>query len=110
MPRANIKTATLFNGRVVIGGLTEPKRTLSTHVHILTYKAGDVSENLVKSEVLNSTAHRLELRSNLAQVMCRCLIIAAMQGWDVEELVDDGWEYIGDRFKDFKNNWEWKEG
>ena len=110
MRKVGVGVPTLFNGRVVLGGITEPKRTLSTHVHILAYKAGDVAENIVKMEVLDSTAHRLELRNNLAQIMCRCLIIAAVQGWDVEELVDDGWDYIGERFKDFEKNWEWKEG
>ena len=110
MIKVGVGVPILSNGRVVLGGVTEPKRSLSTHVHMLAYKAGDISENFVKMEVLDSVAHRLEFRNNLAQLICRCIIIATTQGWDVGELVDDGWDYIGDRFKDFEDNWDWKEG
>ncbi|RLF42954.1 MAG: hypothetical protein DRN17_07030 [Thermoplasmata archaeon] len=108
--QTSIKLPTIIDGRVVLGNISEPERTLETRLSILTYKVGNLHENLVKWKTLESKAHKLEFKSNLAQALCHCITIAMSQGWDVSELVDLGWEYIGDRFKDFKKNWEWKEG
>ena len=93
---------------IILDGIEEPPVNLETMLSILTYKVGDLHENLVKAKRLESKAHKLEFKNNLAQVMCHCIKIALSERLDVSELVDLGWEYIGERFKDFEENWNWK--
>lgn len=103
-----IKVPAMIENRIVLDGIQEPPSSLETRLSILTYKVGNMHENLVKGKRIDSEVHRLEFQYNLAQVMCHCIIIAMTEGYDVSKLVDMGWEYIGERFKDFRDNFDWR--
>lgn len=102
MKDAKIKIPALMSHRIVLKGIQEPESTLAERLMILNYKVGSMNEHLLKYHKLGSKVHKEEFKVNLAETMCHIITIAMTQGWDVSELVNIGWEKIGDRFEDFK--------
>jgi hypothetical protein len=105
--RAIINVPELISGRVMLNDILEPPSAFSDRLLILNYKVGSLNEHLVKYRRLGqSSVQCQEFKMNLAETICHCLTIATVLGWDIPALVNQGWEKIGDRFKDFvKEEW-----
>ena len=102
MKKIMIKMPTLMDNRIVLKGIQEPETELIERLMIVNYKVGSMNEHLLKYHKLGSNVQKEEFKMNLSETLCHCMTIAIAQGWDVSELVDLGWEKIGDRFKDFE--------
>lgn len=102
MKKIMVKIPTLMDNRIVLKGTQEPEAELIERLMIVNYKIGSMNEHLFKYHKLGSNVQKEEFKMNLSETLCHCMTIAMMQGWDVSELADLGWEKIGDRFKDFE--------
>ena len=102
MKETKIKIPAMMSNRIVLKGIQEPESTLIERLMIVNYKVGSMNEHLLKYHKLGSAVQKEEFKTNLAETMCHIITIAMTQGWDVTELVNMGWDKIGDRFEDFK--------
>ena len=109
MKQILISVPTMFDGRVVLKGITEPETSVERRISIISYKsAGDLNEHWTKYCMLGgSKIHLEEMRTSLGETICHCIVLANKFGWGVPELVDLGWEKIGHRFVDFEKSGKW---
>ena len=106
MTTQSIKVPTLYGNCVVLRGIAEPPRTLDQRLQIITYKVGQMNDHLFKLGVLDSRVHREELKTNTAETLCHLLTFAAVNGWDIPELVDLGFKKLADKFVEHEKHWK----
>ena len=102
----SVRVPTTIAGCVFLKGVYEPEMTIEERLMTINYKVGSMNEHLLKHKRLGSEIQMLEFKTNLAETICHCLTMATILGYNVTELVDLGWEKIGDRFADFEADFE----